>query len=452
MGCTNIVYTVITCSNEIDGTYHSPAEIIHNCKNTLKKLHLSYDQGQQLSYCLEICPNLECLIYDDYYDFNDDDYEMLEELERVPLPPGPYQLRQLAVRCHSIDLDIPDFISRCPHLESFHLHYSRCPDFMYGLEFIIPALLEHCPNLHTVEISSAPVTSKVSWVPAKGQHDIRCGSFLRKLTFNAESTARTLNALNMMIDKSKTSLEKLELGNLQSGPMLFQSLITTQIVNLRELSCHFEADQTTIAQLKALIELSPRLERVFIHRFGTSDAVLSALGQLSNLIELRFCADNPVTDDGLASLLSQSPSLQEIDLHHNYQRSYLSMYEIIQALAACRSLQKLHLSSDAWDQLTEARAVQLEREVQSNQSGLQQATLLCFGGLGKSSLRLWSGFKQLRRLEIKEQNARIIPWAQVQERINRELNIPNLRIYWKRYSESRTFLLNSDGLCTSDMN
>lgn len=379
--------------------------------------------GEELNYCLEMCPNLEHVIYEeDYYTI--DVYHDEDEDELDPLSPGPYQLRQLTILCDATDLNIADLISRCPHLESFHF-YCRHPNYKDQLSHIIPALLEHCPNLHTVEISSKErsmfIKDQFSWISAKAHHDIGCSGLLHKLIMHADLTTHAMDGLRKLIGRSKTSLEKLDVGNMQSGTMLFQALITAQLINLRELSCTFAGDQTTIAQLKAQIELSPRLERVFISHFGISDAVLSSLEQLCNLIELRFCVDSPVTYNGLASLLSQSPSLQDIDLHHNYQRSHLSMYDIIRALAACRSLQKLRLSSNAWDQLTETQAAQLEREIQSHQSGLQQAKLVCFSDSGKSSLRPWSGFRQLQQLDIQGQCdsvtamfTPIIPWEQAQ--------------------------------------
>lgn len=442
----NIVDTVIRCSDEQEGTYHSPVDIIRNCKNTLKRLHLRSDQGQMLNDCLEICPNLECLIYDDHiFNYYDEDQE---EFERLSLPPGPYQLRQLAIRCDSnTNLDIDGFIGRCPHLESFHLY---CPGLDYRL--VMQALLEHCPNVRTVEISSESTTWNVSWIPAKAQHDIKTSSLLRKLTFNDDPTD-VMDELRIMIDKSKTSLEKLDVWDNREGAMLYQVLITAQIVNLRELWCAYARDQKTTSLLQALIESSPRLERVYIPRFGISDAVLSVLGQLYNLIQLRFYVDQPVTYNGLTLLFSQSLSLQDVDHHHThdniYHQSHIPIYEVLQALAGCRSLQKLQLSSNAWRRLTETQTTQLERETELQQSGLQEVTLVCYGGMGQTSLRIWSGLKQLRRLEIKEQtNAPFISSARVQQRIDQDLNIPNLRIYWYQSGNwCRTFILDSNGRC-----
>lgn len=293
--------------------YYSPMEIIGNCKNTLKRLALKCDRGQALSSCLEICPNLEDLYYEDNrfvprtyedYHYMDAGYDAQDEEEPEPLPPGPFQLRQLVIQCQGTNLDIPFMIMKCPRLESFHLRYQNL-DIEHWLPCILKALYEHCPNLHTVGISFGGASHPIAWIPAKAQHDIVGDSGqLRELTFNAYRTD-IMEDLRAMVDKSRTSLVKFDARNNHRAATLYQTLITAQINNLRELWCAPVGDRPTLDLLKTLIESSPHLEKVVVPNGAMSDTILSALAQLPNLVELRFHVDNRVSHDGLASLFSQ---------------------------------------------------------------------------------------------------------------------------------------------------
>ncbi|CDH59522.1 predicted protein [Lichtheimia corymbifera JMRC:FSU:9682] len=125
------------------------------------------------------------------------------------------------------------------------------------------------------------------------------------------------------------------------------------------------------------------------------------------------------------------------------------MYNIFRILAASRSLQKLHFSSDnAWrDLLNEGRIKPVARDIRSSQSSLQQVALEDFDRRAVLSLQLWSSFTQLRRIEIKAgRYAQYIPWSEVEEIIDQNLNLPNLHIQWEQHMACRTYSLNSDGV------
>lgn len=441
-------------------------EIIGSCKNTLKRLALKHDRGLALSSCLRICPNLEYLYYEDNQ-YTDEDYDALDEEEPEPLPPGPFQLRQLAIVCEITNLDIPYMITQCPRLESFHLRYQD-PDIEDQLPCILKALYEHCPNLHTVAISSGPASHRISWIPAKAQHDDIIGGSgqLRELTFNANPTD-VMEDLRAMIDKSTTSLVKFDVQDNHRAAILYQTLITAQINNLRELCCAPVGDRPTWNLLKTLIESSPRLEKVVIPNGAASDTILSTLTQLSNLVELRFRVDDRVSLDGLTSLFSQSSSLQNVhlqfdsrypdvsnyngwDLYDVYDESYIpdiTIYDIFRSLAASRSLQKLCFSTNAWKELQKGPIESVGRVIRSSQSILQQVTLDNFNSHAILSLQLWSSFTQLRRLEIKpDRNAFYIRWTEVDEIINQNFSTPHLRIQYEHHMGSRIYSLKSNGL------
>ncbi|KAI7877375.1 hypothetical protein K492DRAFT_209750 [Lichtheimia hyalospora FSU 10163] len=423
--------------------FYSPMAIIRNCKNTLKRLSLEFERGQVLNGCLEECPNLECLTYEDYQE-SDEDFDALEE-ERDPLPPGPFPLRQLIIRCEDTNLDIVELIKRCPLLESFHLLYE---DRHIEDQFpsIIEMLYEHCPYLRTLEISTEVSAREIPWISAKRQHGMG-NHLLRELKFNSNPT-HVIDKLRTIIDKSKASLGKLDVQMNHRGGMLYQALISSQTSNLRELWCAPVGDQEVLTQLETLIKLSPRLNKVVVPAGAMSDMVLSALGQLSNLTELQFRVDQQVTYKGLTSLFSQTSSLQYVIIEYGEQHPHLLLFEVIQALAACRPLRKLRFTSSAWLQLTHTPIGSLMHEIQSHQSSLEELTVKSFGGLEEPFLLPWSGFKQLRQLEIDCRYQSNVRWPHVQEVLDQQLNIPNLRIRWDQSIGCRTYTLNAEGRCS----
>ncbi|KAI7877373.1 hypothetical protein K492DRAFT_171759 [Lichtheimia hyalospora FSU 10163] len=88
------------------------------------------------------------------------------------------------------------------------------------------------------------------------------------------------------------------------------------------------------------------------------------------------------------------------------------------------------------------------REIQSHQPSLQELFLVGFVEPLQSWLRIWSSFKQLRRLDVKRISFQPeIPWLRVEEMIDQHLNIPNLRIRWDQdqYKGCHTYILNSKG-------